>query len=219
MAELPTCWRYRPLGYLTATSPDAVLLEGPRSLFRRGKRAVPAAQLIRCGAVPFSEAPAAAHIGELSLGLQENRLHRLWADPERANPRTRVVAPVAVISVVTYINPATISVTPATVSAPETAASDGMTASSHSGHAVPAAASSGHTMPAAAFTSTWTASEVADAFSPLADEADEIVFALAAEHNMSDINAAAAIDLIIGQPSLIIQADTASRGKGIAHIA
>ncbi|MGO9544562.1 MAG: hypothetical protein ACLPPF_07195 [Rhodomicrobium sp.] len=83
--------------------------------------------------------------------LQENRLGRLWADPERTNPRTGVVAPgaviFAVISAVTYINPATISVTSAPMSAPETAASGGMTASSHSGHTVPAI-SSGHTMPA-----------------------------------------------------------------------
>ncbi len=56
-------------------------------------------------------------------------------------------------------------------------------------------------------------------FSPLSDEADEIVFALAAEHIMSDINAAAAIDLIIGGPSFIIQpADAILHGKGFAKV-
>ncbi|MFY9639411.1 MAG: hypothetical protein WCD20_12250 [Rhodomicrobium sp.] len=51
------------------------------------------------------------------------------------------------------------------------------------------------------------------------DEADEIVFALAAEHIMSDINAAAATALIIGEPSSIIQlADAALHGKGIANV-
>ena len=65
----------------------------------------------------------------------------------------------------------------------------------------------------------WTTSEAADAFSPLLDEADEIVFALAAEHIMSDINAAAATALIIGGPSFIIQlADAILHGKGIANV-
>jgi hypothetical protein len=50
------------------------------------------------------------------------------------------------------------------------------------------------------------ASEAADAVSPLPDAADEIVFALAAEHIVSDINAAAAMALIMGRTSLIIQA-------------
>ncbi len=62
-------------------------------------------------------------------------------------------------------------------------------------------------------------SEAADDFTPLADAADEIVFALAAEHIMSDINAAAAIALIMGGPSFIIQpADAMLHGKGIANV-